>query len=118
MAVQHAANTRSNLALTVLNDIGNSGQLKLYTSLDVGIATLTLPTTSGAVAGAVLTFGAFADDTNAAGGETEHLRIETSGGTEIYRFNSSGDGVTMSTTSIGVGDTVQVSPPFTYTAPV
>ena len=118
MAVQHVLNTRSNLAQTVLDDIGNSGQMTLRTALDVEIATLTLPTTSGTVAGAVLTFGTFSDDINASGGVTDHLRLETSGGAEVYRFNSSGDGVTMSTTSIGVGDTVQVSPPFTYTAPV
>ena len=117
MAVVHVANTRNNLAAQVLTDIGNSGQMTLRTSGDVEIATLTLPTTSGTVSGAVLTFGVFTDDASATGGLTDHLRIETSGGAEVYRFNASGDGVTMSSTTIGALDTVQCSS-MTYTAPV
>lgn len=117
MAVVHVANTRSNIASQVLTDIGNSGQLTLRTSGDAEVATLTLPTTSGTVSGAVLTFGVFTDDTSATGGVCDHLRIETSGGAEVYRFNATGDGVTLSSTTIGAGDTVQCSS-MTYTAPV
>lgn len=116
MAVVHVAATRSNLASQVLTDLGNSAQMTLRTSGGTEVATLTLPTTSGTVSGAVLTFGSFTDDTNAAGGTVAHIRMETSAGAEVYRFNASGDGVTMSSTTIGAGDTVQCSS-MTYTAP-
>ena len=115
MAVSHVANTRTNLATQVLTDIGNSGQLTLRTSAGGEIATLPLPTTSGTVSGAVLTFGSFTDDTNANAGTCDHLRIETSGGAEVFRFNATGDGVTLSSTTISAGDTVQCSS-LTYTA--
>ena len=115
MAVAHVANTRSNLASQVLTDIGNTAQLTLRTSGGSELATLTLPTTSGTVSGAVLTYGVFVDETNANAGTCDHLRIETSGGAEVYRFNATGDGVTLSSTTIGAGDTVQCSA-MTYTA--
>jgi len=115
MAVVHVTNTRSNLASQVLTDLGNSAQMTLRTGAGAEIATLTLPTTSGTVSGAVLTFGSFTDDTNATGGTVDHLRLETSGGSEVYRFNATGDGVTLSSTSISAGDTVQCSS-LTYTA--
>ncbi len=116
MAVAHVATTRSNLASQTLTDIGNSGQMTLRTSAGGEIATLTLPTTSGTVSGAVLTFGTFTDDTNANAGTVDHLRLETSGGSEVFRFNATGDGVTLSSTTISSGDTVQCSS-LTYTAP-
>lgn len=115
MSVVHVANTRNNLAVQILTDIGNSGQLTLRTSGGAEIATLPLPTTSGTVSGAVLTFGAFTDDTNANAGTVEHLRLETSGASEVYRFNATGDGVTLSSTVIGAGDTIQCSS-MTYTS--
>lgn len=116
MAVVHVANTRNNLAQQVLTDIGNNGQLTLRASGGEEIATLTLPTTSGTVSGPTLTFGTFTDDTNANAFTVDHLRIETSGGSEVFRFNATGDGVTLSSLSIGAGDTVQCST-LTYTAP-
>ena len=115
MAVSHVANTRSNIASQVLTDLGNSAQMTLRTSGGVEVATLTLPTTSGTVSGAVLTFGSFTDDSSATGGTVDHLRLETSGGTEVFRFNATGDGVTLSSTSISANDTVQCSS-LTYTA--
>ncbi len=116
MAVAHVATTRENLATQVLTDIGNSGQMTLRTSGGTELATLTLPTTSGVVSGAVLDFGEFVDETNANAGVCDHLRIEDSGGSEVFRFNASGDGVTLSNTTIGSSDTVQCSD-LTYTAP-
>jgi len=116
MAVVHVANTRNNLADQILTDIGINGKMTLRTSGGVEVATLTLGSPSGTVSGPTLTFSAFTDDTSATGGDTDHLRIETSGGSEVFRFNPSGDGVTMSSTTIGVDDTVQCSS-LTYTAP-
>jgi len=117
MAVTHVANTRSNLASQILTDLGTSAQLTLRTSGDAELATLTITGTSGSVAGAVLTFNTFNDDTSGVAGTVDHLRMETSGGTEIFRFNASGDGVTLSSLSIGTDDTVQCSS-LTYTAPL
>lgn len=116
MAVVHVANTRSNLATQVLTDLGNSAQMSLRTSGGTEIALLTLPTTSGTVSGPTLTYGTFTDDTNATAGTCDHIRMETSAAAEVYRFNPTGDGVTLSSTTFANGDTVQCSS-MTYTAP-
>ena len=107
MAVTHPTAERNSISDKVLADIGNTGQLTLRTSGDAEIATLVLPTTSGTVGTTDLTFGTFTDDSSATGGTTDHLRIETSAGTEIFRFVP-GD-ITMSSTVIGATDTVQCS---------
>src|SRR6056297_2621286 len=99
MALTHTTATRNAISDAVLVAIGNSGQMTGRTSGDAEVFTLTLPTTSGTVGATDLTFGAFTDDTSAAGGVVDHIRIETSGGTEVFRFNASGDGVTMSSTT-------------------
>ena len=117
MAVNHVATTRSNLASQVLTDIGSSGQLVLYTVGDLELATLTITGTTGTVTGPTLTFNTFNDETDANAGICSYLTIETSGSSEIFRFNESGDGVVLSSPSIGGGDTVQCSS-LTYTAPV
>lgn len=106
-AVTHVTATRNAISDAVLVAIGNSGQLTLRTSGDAEIATLTLPTTSGTVGATDLTFGTFTDDTNATGGTVDHLRIETSGGVEVFRFLPAD--ITISSTVIGAGDTVQCS---------
>jgi len=116
MAVEHVANTRSNLASQILTDLGSSAQLTLRTSIDGELATLTITGTTGTVAGAVLTFSTFNDETSANAGECDHLQMETTGGTEIFSFNASGDGVTLSSTTIGGGDTVKCTG-LSYTAP-
>ena len=107
MAITHTTASRNSLSDKLLADIGSSGLLTLRTSGDAEVATLTLPGTSGTVGATDLTFGTFTDDTSATGGECAHLRIETSGSTEIFRFVP-GD-ITMSSTTIGAGDTVQCS---------
>ncbi len=117
MAVTHVANTRSNIASQVLTDLGVNAEMVLRDSGDSELATLPTPNPSGTVAGAVLTFGTFTDDTNANAGTCTYIAMETSGGSEVYRFNATGDGVTLSSTTIGAGDTVQCSA-HTYTAPV
>ena len=107
MAVTHVTATRNAISDAVLAEVGNSGQMTLRTSGGAEIATLTLPTTSGTVGATDLTFGTFTDDTNATGGTVDHIRIETVGGTEVFRFGT-GD-VTLSSTVIAAGDTVQCS---------
>lgn len=104
MAVAHVTATRNAIADAVLAEVGNSGQMTLRTLSSTVLATLTLPTTSGTVGATDLTFGTFTPDTNASAGTVDHLRIETSGGVEVFRFSTTD--VTMSTTSISAGDTV------------
>lgn len=106
-AVTHITATRNAIADAVLAEIGASGQMTLRTSGDAEIATLTLPTTSGSVGATDLTFGTFTDDTNATGGTVDHIRIETNGGTEVFRFAPAD--ITISSTTIGAGDTVSCS---------
>ena len=107
MAVTHVTATRNAISDAVLTEIGNSGQMTGRTSGDAEVFTLTLPATSGTVGATDLTFGTFTDDTNATGGTVDHLRIETSGSSEVFRFVP-GD-ITMSSTTIGAGDTVSCS---------
>jgi len=107
MAVTHVTATRNAISDAVLVAVGNSGQLTGRSSGDAEIFTCTLPTTSGTVGATDLTFGTFSDDTNATGGTVAHLRIENSGGTEIFRFVP-GD-ITISSTVIAASDTVQCS---------
>jgi hypothetical protein len=106
-AVTHVTATRNAIADAVLAAIGASGQMTLRTSGDAEIATLTLPTTSGSVGATDLTFGTFTDDTDATGGTVDHIRIETNGGSEVFRFAPAD--ITISSTTIGAGDTVQCS---------
>jgi len=114
MAVVHVVATRNAISDAVLAAVGNTGQLTLRTAGDAVIATLTLPATSGAVGATDLTFGVFADDTNAVGGTVDHLRIETSGDVEVFRFLPAD--ITISNVVIGAGDTVQCSS-LIYTPP-
>ena len=109
MALTHTTATRNAISDAVLVAIGASGKMTGRTSGDVEVFTLTLPATSGTVGATDLTFGTFTDDTSATGGIVAHIRIETTAGTEVFRFNASGDGVTMSSTTIGATDTVQCS---------
>ena len=81
------------------------------------MATVLLGTPSGVVTAEDLDFSAFTSDTSAAGGTVTYLAIETVGGAaEIFRFNPTGDGVTLSNTVVGVGDTVSCSA-LAWTAP-
>ena len=107
MAITHVTTARNSISDTVLTAVGSTGQMTLRTSGNAEIATLTLPGTSGTVGATDLTFGTFADDTSATGGTVDHIRIETSGGGEVFRF-APGD-ITLSSSVIGNGDTVQCS---------
>lgn len=107
MAITHTTATRNAISDAVLVEIGANGQMTGRTAGDAEVFTLTLPATSGTVGATDLTFGTFTDDTSATGGTVDHLRIETSVGTEIFRFAPAD--ITMSSTTIGAGDTVSCS---------
>jgi hypothetical protein len=116
MALTHAAATRNSIADAVLADIGTSGFLVLYTSGDAEVATLPLSATAGVVTAEDLVFNSITDDSSATGGVVSYMAIETSGAAEVFRFNATGDGVTLSSTTITATDTVTCSA-LTYTAP-
>ena len=114
MALTQVVAARNAISDAVLAEIGNNGKLVLYTSGDAEIATLDLPSPSGTVGATDLTFGTFTDDTNATGGTCTYMAIETTGDVEVFQFPE-GD-VTLSSTVIGAGDTVQCSS-LVYTPP-
>jgi len=121
MAVTHATATRTAIATAVLGEIdaGTAGNLVFKTSGDVEVATCPLSAVSGTVSGAVLTFAAITDDTNATGGTVAKFTIDDSAATNVLNgaVAVSGSDINMSSLAVGVGDTVSVSS-LTYTAPV
>lgn len=118
MAITHVAATRNNFAAQVLTNVGNSGVLSFEVSGGATVvAALSLPTTSGTVAAAVLTFGVFTDDTNATAGTVAEFAIQTSANADVFRGNvqTSGGDINMSSLVVGSGDTVSCSS-LVYTA--
>lgn len=121
MAVTHGAATRTNLATQVLTDIdvGTAGSLVFRASDSAEIATLPLSAIAGVVAGAVLTFNALTDDTNATGGATTNFTVEDSAQVMVIAGSVAvtGGDINLSSTNISAGDTVSVTS-LTYTAPL
>lgn len=122
MAVTHSAATRNAIADAVLAEIDidvGAGTLEFQTSGAVEAATCTLSDPAGTVTGAVLTFSAITDDTNATGGTVDRFVIKSNGGGErvLGSVATSGGDINLSSLTIGAGDTVSVSS-LTYTAPV
>lgn len=119
MSVTHGTATRTSLATAVLGDIdaGAAGNLVFRTSGDAEVATCPLSTTSGVVSGAVLTFNAITDETDATGGEVAKFTIEDDVAADVLLGNVqiSGGDINLSSLTIGAGDTVSVSA-LTYTA--
>jgi len=106
-------------ALVDLVDVGGTGELEIMTSGDVEVATLPCSATAfGASATGVATANAFTDDTSATGGTAALHRFNSGGAAEIWRGNvlTSGGDLNLSSLSVGVGDTVQVSS-YTVTVP-
>ena len=127
MAVTHQAIIRQSLAQVILDaidqDVG-AGSLIFRTAADAEVATLTLSDPAGTLGGgdnAVLTFNPITSDTNATGGITTKFVITDNSGDEIVYGNVSATGgggdIELSSTTIGVGDTVAVSS-LTYTSAV
>ena len=118
MAVTHATATRNGIADYVVDQL-DGGTLVFYTSADDEVATLTFGTPAfGAASGGTATANAITSDTSATGGTTTKASLVTSGATAIVNcaVGTSGSDINMSSTTIGVGDTVAVSS-LTYSAP-
>lgn len=118
MAVTHNTATRNGIADYVVDQL-DGGTLEFQTSGDVEVATLTFGTPAfGAAAAGVATANAIADDTTATGGVMAKATLKTSGATGIVfcAVATSGSDINVSSTTVGVGDTVSVSS-LTYEAP-
>ncbi len=106
----------SNLMADTLNTaIGNSHKLKLWTSGDAELATMTYSAASAVVStvtGAeVLTWdeGNYTDEAAANVGTVSYATIETSAGAEQIRFSDPVTELSLSSLSISAGDAVNVT---------
>ena len=106
----------SNLMADTLNTaIGTSHKLKLWTSGDAELATMTYSAAEAivtTVTGAeVLTWdeGNYTDEATANAGTVSYATIETSGGTEQIRFTDPSTELSLSSLAITAGDAVNVT---------
>ena len=124
MAITHTTTVRNALA-NLIDDQVNSGttdangDLVIMTSGDVEVATLALSNPAfGAASSGTITAASITDDTSATGGTAALFKFQNRDNTEVFRGSggTSGADLNLSSTSIGAGDTVQVTS-FTYSAP-
>lgn len=129
MALTHINTTvlvRNGLANYVVDllDAGvtdTTGDLIIMAAADAVVATLTWTATPafGAAAGGTATMNAINDDTNAAGGTAIAFKFQDRDNNEIFRgtvtATSGGGDIELSSTAIGVGDTVSITS-FTYSS--
>ena len=115
MAVTHVDAARNGLANNICDQL-NSGFLEFRTSGDVEVAKLTLNATAfddaPATAVGKCTANAITSDTSAAGGTIDRAALLTSADADVVLMSSvltSGGDITISSLSIGVGDTVSCS---------
>lgn len=115
MTVSVTALTSNLMADTLNTAIGTAHKLKLWTSGDAELATMTYSAASAVVStvtGAeVLTWaeGNYTDEAAANAGTVSYATIETSGGTEQIRFTDPSTELSLSSLSIGAGDAVNVT---------
>jgi hypothetical protein len=132
MAITHPTAVRNALCDLVVDRIdagAGAGTLKFLTSGTNPaneVATLTFPDpafddagSTGGNADGVATANAITSDTSATGGVTTTFIIEDSDGTDVMygAVGTSGSDINLSSTTIGVNDTVSISS-LTYTAPL
>jgi len=126
MSLIHVAAIRNTLANAILTAIGvgsvdTEGDLVFMTSGDVEVATLSLSAVAGVVAGAVLTYNAISDDTNATGGTIAKFKIQDRDKSEVYQGSGTvtggGGDIELSSLLIAATDTVSLSS-LTYTSSV
>ena len=115
MTVSVTALTSNLMADTLNTAIGTAHKLKLWTSGDAELATLTYSAASAVVStvtGAeVLTWSEanYTDEAAANAGTVSYATIETSGGTEQIRFTVPQTELSLSSLAIGAGDAVNVT---------
>jgi len=115
MTVSVTLANSNNMADSLNTDIGTAHLLKLFTSGDAELATMTysaasavVSTVSGAEA---LTYDEsnYTDESNANVGTVSYAVIQTSGGTEVIRFTDPTNELSLSSLNIGAGDDVNVT---------
>lgn len=123
MALTLETPTRNALADALdalINTGAGTAQLKFETSADVAVATIDLPNPAfgAAVAGVITLSGTPLQDTNAAGGSVAQFSIYDRGSAKVLEGTvaTSGADINISSTTIGVGDTVELTS-FTITVP-
>lgn len=126
MAVTHPTTIRNGIADYVVDllDVGSTnaaGQIVLQTAGDVEVATLAMSNPAfGAAAAGVATANSITDDSSATGGTTTKGELQDRNESAVVDFSVSATGgggdLELSSTTIGAGDTVQISS-MTYTAP-
>jgi hypothetical protein len=125
MAVTHPAAVRDVIANAVcdsIDDGAGAGTLIFQTSGDVEVATCTFSDPAfGAASSGTCTASTITDDTSAAGGTTTKFKIQDSNSADkgfagSVTATSGGGDIELSSTTIGVGDTVSVTS-LTYSAP-
>ena len=103
------------MADTLNTAIGTSHKLKLWTSGDAELATMTYSAAEAivtTVTGAeVLTWdeGNYTDEATANAGTVSYATIETSAGSEQIRFTDPSTELSLSSLAIGAGDAVNVT---------
>lgn len=122
LAVTHPTTVRNTLADTVVDllDAGTgAGTLKIVTSGDVEVATLTFSDPAfGNATGGTSTANDISDDSSATGGTAAKFEAEDSDNNDVFlgSVGTSGEDINLSSVAIGAGDTVSITS-LTYSAP-
>ena len=125
MALTHSVTQQAAIANGIATALGASFEVQIVTTSNgIGgtvLATLThaagIPTTTATDTVDLYSNGGIADDTNAVAGTAAGFRLTTSGdAATVLSGTVQTDGITLSSTSIGAGDTVSISA-LTYQAP-
>ena len=105
--------TRMDAVKTAIDAGSGAGKLKIFTSADTLLATLTLSDPCGTVSGDVLTFSTITSDTSAdATGTAAKATITTSADADVVTgltVGTSGANINLNTVSIVSGATVSMS---------
>lgn len=107
-----AATVTRNAAVDAVTALLNSGKIKLHTSGNSAVATLTFGATAfGAASSGSASANAITSDTNAAGGTVDHAHLTKSDDTVILDLScgvGSGE-LQLTSLTVGAGDTVSMS---------
>lgn len=108
-------------ACNAVVDLLDGGTIEFQTSADAEVATLTLGTPAfGASASGTATANAITSDTSATGGVITKAVFKTSAAAALFTVSVTATGgggdITLSSTTIGAGDTVAISS-YTHTQP-
>ena len=115
MTVTVSATPSNSMADTLNTAVGTAHLLKLFTSGDAELATMTYSAASATVTtvtGAeVLTWaeGNYTDEASANAGTVSYAVIQTSAAAEIIRFSVPATELSLSSLTIGAGDAVNVT---------